>query len=161
MRSITSAGSSSPSQPAPMTAPTRGVVMKCGRGQHHGVAQRAREPGLVAMGEDVTADVDEDDGVAPQCGRGGVERRGDRARAAVGVHEQHRLARHAGEVGLGEAEAARPGRLRAGHDRAVDERLAVLDLVQVPRPGQRVDRPPLPGDAADAASPGQRDWATA
>ncbi len=120
------------------------------RGQHDGVAERAGEARLVAVAEHVAADVDQRHELAAERLGGGVERLRHEPRAGVRVHEQHGLAGHARHVRLGEQEAARPARGGRGERGRGVQRLGAGQLVEAPRPGQRIDRAPLPRDAAEA-----------
>ena len=68
-RSSTSAGVSSPSQPIPNTAASTGSApppQAAAGGHHHRVAQRARQSGLLAVRQRVTAHVEQHDQVAAQ-----------------------------------------------------------------------------------------------
>jgi hypothetical protein len=119
------------------------------RGQHQRVAERAGKPGLVAVGECVAAHVHEHQEVAAEALSGQAEALGQRGRTLVHVHEHRRLAEELGHPGLREAHAARlDARLRTREQHPGGEPLRSGDLVAAPRPGQRVDRPPLPGHAA-------------
>jgi len=61
-------------------------------------------------------------------------------------------------VRLGEQEAPWAARLRPCERDDVVQRQRTLKLVEAPRAGERVDRPPLPGQAADDdAVPGALD----
>src|SRR5436190_9104417 len=113
------------------------------RRQQDRVGQRARQARLVAVREDVAADVDHHDQVAAQPLRGVVEPGGDRAGAGVRVDEEGRDAERLGDTALGEAKAARPGGGRAGErGDVVDPLDEPVGLVERARPGDRVDRPP-------------------
>src|SRR5439155_1570672 len=94
--------------------------------------------------------VEHHDQVAAQPLRGVVEPGGHGAGAGVRVDEEGRDAERLGDTALGEAKAARPGGGRAGERGDVVEPLdEPVGLVERARPGERVDRPPLPGQPAD------------
>ena len=76
----------------------------------HGVAERAGQARLVAVGERVAAHVDEDDEVAAQLARAASQAGRDRRRPAGGVHEHGLLAEQLRHARLGEAHAARRAR---------------------------------------------------
>jgi hypothetical protein len=119
------------------------------RGEHDRVGQRAGQAGLVAVGEDVAADVEQDDDIASQLRGGVVEVARHGARPWVGVDQQDGAPEDAGHAALGEAEAAGARGLGPGEpDRLVQALVEPLRLVERARTGQRVDGPPLPGDAA-------------
>ena len=150
-RAATSSGVSSPSQPAPKTAPStvRPASRRCGAA----ASSTASASGLASPGSSPWARTS-----PPTSSRttasavevpGGVDEPvGDARGPAVRVDEQRRRAQQLGHAGLGEAEAAGPRRpgTREGDGGVQD--LGVADLVEAPRAGQGVDRAPLPGQAA-------------
>ncbi len=118
-------------------------------GEHEGIGERAAQAGLVAVGEDVAADVEQDHGVAAQpAGRDG-EALGHRRGARMRVDQDGRLAEQLGHPALGEAEAARARGIGPGQRDGRMQRLGAGHLVEAPRTRERVDRAPLPGQAAE------------
>ena len=98
------------------------AVDRAARGEQHGVAQRAREPRLVAVGEHVAADVDAARrGRSPAAARRRRGRRRPRRGPGWGRRSTHGLAEELGHARLGEAEASRAACLRARErDRGVE-----------------------------------------
>lgn len=99
--------------------------------------------------EHVAADVDEHDEVAVEVGGGGREAVGDDGRAGVGVDEHDERAEQGRHVRLREQEAAGAGGLGAGERDGGVDHLGAGQLVDAAGARQRVDRTPLPADAAD------------
>ena len=148
-RSSTSSSVSSPSQAGAPDRDGHGRAVG-GRGEQQRVRQRAAEPRLVAVGEDVAAHVDERDEIAAEPPRGVVERgRRPRRGRGAGSTRTVSLAEHAGQVRLGEAEAAGPARLGAGERDGVVQALARRRSRRACGARERVDEPPLPGQPAD------------
>jgi hypothetical protein len=126
------------------------------RGDHYRVAQRACQPGLLAVGEHVAADVHADQQVATQLrNRGRDSSRGPRGSAAD-VH-QHRLGAQVGRhARLAERDSLRSAGLGPGQHRRAAELPAAPDLAQRPRSRMRIDWDPLPGDPAQHERRSQR-----
>jgi hypothetical protein len=104
------------------------------------------------VGQDVAADVEQDDEVATQA-TGGVRQPGRDCRgAAAGVDEHRGLAEQLGHAALGEAESARAGGGGPGQGHGRIEALGTRHVVEPARPGEGVDRASLPGDAAEHGS---------
>ena len=118
-------------------------------GEQDRVGQRARQARLVAVREHVAADVEQHDEVEPRCVAAAATPAAAPAGPPLGSTSTRRRAEQLGHAGLGEAEAAGPvvsgPRERGG---GVQE-LGVVDLGERRGPGQRVDRPALPGQPAD------------
>ena len=119
------------------------------RGQHHRVAQRAPEPRLVAGGDRIPADVGVDDEIAAEPIGGRADPVRGAARALGDVDQHRRRAQVGGDVGLREADPLRGRRVGPREHGVATERLAAGDLDRRARPGHRVDRQSLPGDAAE------------
>jgi hypothetical protein len=125
-----------------------GVLQARRRREHQRVAEGRGEPRLIAVGERVATDVDQDDQVGAHRVGGLADPRGKPGRARVRIDQQHPLAQEARHVGFGEHDVAgmRLGRRR--HD-AAGQRLGVLDLLDAAGTGARIDHAPLPGHAAE------------
>ena len=117
------------------------------RGQHDRIAQRAAQAGLVALGQDVAADVDEHRQVAAQRRDRVAQALGDRRGSAVDVDQHRRAAQVRGHPRLREEHvaAAHPG-VGPGEQDARGELPRGLDLVDAARAGHGIDRPALPGE---------------
>lgn len=118
-------------------------------GQQGGVGERTGERRLVAVGEHVAADVDEQDPVAAEVVGGGRQSVGDDRRTRVRVDQDGVGAEVRGDPRLGEEHAGgRPGG-GAGERRCRGERGGVEELVDPPGTGNRVDGQPLPAETAE------------
>ena len=112
-RARTSAGVSSPSQPAPNTAPTHGVRRNAAHASSTASASGLARPGLVAVGEHVAADVQQDDPAAAELRRPRRPApRRPRAGPGWGRRARVRSPSRARDVRLAEQKATGPARVR-------------------------------------------------
>ena len=124
-------------------------ALRCFRGEHERVAERAREARLVPMRERVAANVHQHQEVAAKLRCGLAEPGRERRGTLVHIHEDRGLAQELGHPRLGEAHpAGAHARLRPRHQHPGREQLRSRDLARPARPRLRVDRPALPGHAA-------------
>ena len=120
-------------------------------GEHDRVAQRAAQPGLVALGQHVAADVDEHEQVAAQRGRSARRRPSataagppSMATSTVGRSRNAAIRDSAKYTSRPRTRVRGPASSTPG-----SELPRPVDLAHRPRAGHRIDRPPLPGETAD------------
>ena len=136
IRSSTSPGSAPRRSPGPRPREDRqlGRQLDSG-GEHHRVAERAGEARLVAVGEDVAADVDEDTRSQPSPAAAVAEPGGDGGGPPVMSTSTVSAPRCSAHAGLGEAAPERGGGVAVRRAPPRRQRPPADDLGQRARPG--------------------------